>query len=206
MTTLVEDDLRTRVSGDPAYAAEVAKLNSLKHELTDLEAVIAGANSKLADANRGTLNEAADRLIAGDSTDVDELIRGLNDSLETMRRRRRVLMVAVERQGKIVAEALNRVSIAICGELKPEHESLVRELTEALVKAAQASEREQEFRDRLRLGGVKFTATLAPMVFTHLRDPAAYSSTLAHWFRDAIRHGYASVDDVPTAWREGWGL
>lgn len=114
MTTLVEDDLRARVEEDPVYAAENAKLTSFKLELSELDAQISGANIELADARRGGLDKAADRLLAGDSTDLDELIKSLTESQESMRHRYRVLTVVVERQRKIVGEALNRVSIAIC--------------------------------------------------------------------------------------------
>ena len=207
MTTLVEDDLRTRVNEDPVYAAEVAKLNSFKLELSELDAQISGANMELADARReGGLNAAADRLLAGDSTDTDELIKRLSESQEGMRRRFRVLTVVVERQRKIAGEALSRVSIAICEEHKPEHEAVVRQLAEALVVAAQAAEREHEFRDRLKQAGIFFSGTLRPMPFRDLRDPVDYSSMLANWFRSGVNQGPLSVDDVPTEWREGWGL
>lgn len=206
-TTLVEDeDLKTRVDSDPVYADAVTKLNSFKLELSELDAKISGANIELADARRGGLEGAADRVLAGDSTDSDELIRSLTESQESMRRRYRVLTVVVERQRKIVGEALNRVSISICEELKPEYATVVKQLAEALIAASQASEREYEFRDRLRQAGVVFTGTLRPSPFTHLREPANYSSNLANWFRDGVKHGLLSVDDGPAEWREGWGL
>ena len=208
MTTLVEDDLRTRVNEDPGYAAEMAKLNRFKLELSELDAQISGANTELADARRGgALNAAADRVLAGgDSTDADELIRSLTESQDAMRRRYRVLKVVVERQQKIVGEALTRASMTICEELRPEHEAVVRELAEALVVAAQAAERERQFRDRLKQAGIYFSGTLRPMPFRDLREPADYSSRLANWFRDGVNQGPLSVDDVPSEWREGWGL
>lgn len=206
MTTLVEDDLRARVNEDPVYAAEITKLNSFKLELSELDVQISGANIELADARRESgLNAAADRILAGDSTD-SELIRSLTESQEAMRRRYRVLTVVVERQRKIVGEALNRVSIKICEELRPEYEAVGRDLAEALVVAAQAAEREHEFRDRLKQAGVFFSGTLRPMPFRDLRDPGDYSSILANWFREGVTHGSLSVDDVPKEWREGWGL
>lgn len=83
----------------------------------------------------------------------------------------------------------------------------MKELAEALIVAAQASEREAQFRDRLKSAGVMFIANLRPMPFTHLRDPVNnYNSTLANWFRDGVKHGLLSVEDVPAEWREGWGM
>ena len=208
MTSLVvEDDLKTRLDSDPAYATERTKLDGFKAELNELDAQISGANRDLADARRGgALNEAADRLLAGDSTDSDELIRSLTESQGAMRRRYRVLTVAVAKQEKVVGAALSRASNAICEEMLPSYQTVVRELAEALIVAAQAAEREHGFRDRLREAGVMFTATLRPSPFTPLREPANYNSTLANWFREGVKHGHLSVDDVPTEWREGWGL
>lgn len=205
-TTTFEDDLKARIEEDPVYAASRTKLTGFQLELSELETRISGAELELSEARREGLAGAVDRVLAGDETDVDEVIKSLNESQEEMRRRRRVLMLVVERQRRIADEALNRVSISICEELRPEYEAVLKELAAALVVASQASEREYEFRDRLRAAGVKFTGTLRPSPFTALREPRDYNSNISMWFRDGVKNGHLSVEDVPVEWREGWGL
>jgi hypothetical protein len=82
---------------------------------------------------------------------------------------------------------------------------LVDNLATLLLKVADASEREQEFRDRLITGGVMFTAQLRPMPFRgdfkEIRSP---NGMLARWFSDAAYHGILNMDHIPQPWRDRW--
>ena len=97
------------------------------------------------------------------------------------------------------------MSANICGDLEPEYMDIVDDLTTMLLKVADASERDSDFRKRLRDGGIQFTAHLRPMAFIRdLAELRSSQSMLARWVQDGIDHGVIDQAHIPAPWRDRW--
>ena len=103
-----------------------------------------------------------------------------------------------------MATAGTRASAGICEALRPEYEDVVNNLASALLPAADTSELEREFRQRLVDGGVTFTAHLRPMPFRPLADVTSPQGMLCAWFKDAVEQGVIELERIPEPWRDRW--
>lgn len=149
-------------------------------------------------AQRNELDDAANALLDGEEYDSSKLEAESADTIAKLKIARR----AVEIQQKNVLKAESVASREICEKLKPQYESIISELADALLKVMDASEKETKFRDELIEHGVIFAGQIVPNPFR----PAIHDSHIARWFQDAINEKYLKFSDVPQQWHHVWGI
>ena len=149
-------------------------------------------------AQRNELDDAANALLDGGEYDLNKLEAESADMTAKLKITRR----AVEIQQKNVLKAESVASHEICEKLKPQYESIISELADALLKVMDASERETKFRDELIEHGVMFAGQIVPNPFR----PVIHDNHIARWFRDAINENYLKFSDVPQQWHHVWGI
>lgn len=149
-------------------------------------------------AQRNELDDAANALLDGEEYDLSKLEAESADTTAKLK----ITQRAVEIQQKNVLKAELVASREICEKLKPQYESIISELADALLKVMDASERETKFRDELIENGVMFAGQIVPNPFR----PAIHDSHIARWFRDAINENYLKFSDVPQQWHHVWGI
>jgi hypothetical protein len=105
----------------------------------------------------------------------------------------------------VVATAAGRASSSICEVLRPEYQDVIDNLATALLAAADASERERQFRERLIDGGITFISDLRPMPFRQVGEAAVSpQGMLALWYKDAVEHDLIGLDQISEPWRDRW--
>ena len=149
-------------------------------------------------AKRNELDDAANALLDGGEYDLSKLEAESADTTAKLK----ITQRAVEIQQKNVLKAEFVASREICEKLKPQYESIISELADALLKVMDASEKETKFRDELIENGVMFAGQIVPNPFR----PAIHDNHIACWFRDAINEKYLKFSDVPEQWHHVWGI
>jgi len=136
------------VAENPTVAAERAKLFELQGKLAEAKATI--EESTAGDGTeRSAFDVAVDRELG---RDVGEAPAPKLDQGEALQRYR-VLAVAVERQGRAVADAEQSAAVETAKAVRPEYEGILRKVKAAVVPLRAALADELSFRQRLFEGG-----------------------------------------------------
>jgi len=149
----------TNIADNATVAAERAKLYELQGKLAEAKAAI--EESITGDsAERSAFDVAVDRELGRDVGDAPAPKLDQGEALQ----RYRVLAVAVERQGRVLADAEQSAAVEIAKALRPDYEAILRKVKAAVVPLRTALADELAFRQRCYEGGVSlYTVGTCPL-------------------------------------------
>lgn len=171
------------------------RLQALDAECLRLSRVIAKGMADIGIAERNQrIAELAGVPVPGlRQSDVErlQLARAERDEVKEALR-----LVDIERN-----EAWLDASALVCEAVAEVHKGLQRNVFHAAVRFHEAWSRQQALLDDVRRTGAAFSA-LRPELPDFLgRDPTVRSDDFAQWFRDLVRAGHVTRDELPAAYR-----
>jgi len=194
------NDVNTNLSSHQDVLVARGKLVEAQLRVSHLDEMRVDIDARRA-AQRNELDDAASAILDGEKYDLHDPGKLEAESADAMKKLE-IARRAVEIQRDRVLKAESVASREICEKLKPQYESIISELAEALLKVMDASEKETRFRDELIEGGIIFAGQIVPNPFR----PAIGDNHIARWFREAINENYLKFSDVPLQWHHVLGI
>lgn len=187
-----------RIDDTPEVAPELAKLNALKLQATDLERQRDALNRKMSAARSAAvdpLDTAAEALLKHGkiaAADIDALRRKAGQLTDEIRITKRAIELQEQRYKAAVAAASQR----ICREKAGDYRALVRDMAQRLIALVAAAQAECEFRERMLDGQVMISGLGGAMPLPRLgRFNDRYSMAFM-WLVDGLERGFFTRKDL----------
>jgi len=187
-----------------AYTSAGRRLSELRIECGQVDRQIVDGISALSSKRGGTLDELAEKVIAGDQGADSSAVVITREELARLVERRRVLERAIELQVGNVESARFAASREICSDLRVEYSARVKQLAAALLAAVDAARAEQEVRDWCLAESIAFRSYMPASVFRPLLDAIGErqndqfdpESMLVRWLKEVAEDGYCTVEEL----------
>lgn len=135
---------------DPEVAEKAEKMNELAAERDDVEEAIRTVRERRADGPADRVDAAADALLAGEEGGTATATGpSVEEELDQLHERLRVLDRAQEKAKDQLREAEKREAREIAEEIEPEYRELVQKIADTLHHLATLVDRERQVRNRL---------------------------------------------------------